>query len=85
VHQFDPRNRDRCTPEPFEAEHHVRPGLDVPMILLDHVVQVLRGPDLRVLRQEAIGLHLTHRPVRGRVSVERDRLCRLTLMIDQPC
>jgi hypothetical protein len=48
MHQLDALDRDRCTPEPFEAEHYVRSGLDVSIILLD---QVLRGPDLRVLRQ----------------------------------
>jgi hypothetical protein len=35
----------RGTPEPFEAEHYVRSVLDVSMILLDQVVQVLRGPN----------------------------------------
>jgi hypothetical protein len=35
------------------------------MVLLDQIVQVLRGPDLRVLSQQAIGLHFTHRPVRS--------------------
>jgi hypothetical protein len=34
------------------------------MVLLDQIVQVLRGPDLLVLRQQAICVHLTHRPVR---------------------
>src|SRR3979490_1449576 len=50
MHQLDSRNRGRGTPEPFEAEHHVCSGLDVSMVLFYQVVQVLRGPDLRVLR-----------------------------------
>jgi hypothetical protein len=54
VHQLDTGNRGRGAPEPFEAEHHVRSGLDVSMVLLDQIVQVLRGPDLRVLRQQAM-------------------------------
>src|SRR5476651_2904055 len=67
MHQLDARNRGRGTPEPFEAEYHVRSGLDISMVLLDQIVQVLRGPDLRVLSQKAIGLHFTHRPVRSSI------------------
>ena len=52
------------------------------MVLFDQVVQVLRAPDLRFLRHQAIGLHLTYRPVRGSVSIERDRLWRLALMFE---
>jgi hypothetical protein len=50
------------------------------MVLLDQVVQVLRGPDLCVLRQQAIGLHLAYGPVRGSIAIERDGLRRLALM-----
>jgi hypothetical protein len=63
MHQFETWNRGYGIPEPFEAEHHIRSGLDVSMVLFDQIVRVLRGPDLRVLRQQAIGLHLTQRPV----------------------
>ena len=52
------------------------------MVLLDQVVQVLRGPDPRVCRQQTIGLHLTHRVVQGRIAIERDGLRRLALMSD---
>src|SRR5471032_2884241 len=83
MHQLDARNRGRGTPETFEAEHHVRSGLDVSMVLLDQIVQVLRGPDLRALRPQAIGLHFTHRPVRSSVTIERDRVRRLALMFDR--
>jgi hypothetical protein len=50
------------------------------MVLLDQVVQVLRGPDLCVLRQQTIGLHLAYGPVRGSIAIERDGLRRLALM-----
>jgi hypothetical protein len=53
------------------------------MLLLNQIVQVLRRPDLRALRQQAIGLHFTHRPVRSSVTIERDRLRRLALMFDR--
>src|ERR1700692_4232880 len=72
VHQLDTSNCGRGAAEPFETAHHVRSGLDVSMVLLDQIVQVLRGPDLRALRQQAIGLHFTHRPVRSSVTIERD-------------
>jgi hypothetical protein len=49
--QFDARDRDGRVPETLEAEHRVDPGLDVAMILLDQVVQLLRGSQRRVLGQ----------------------------------
>jgi hypothetical protein len=36
-------------------------------VLLDQIVRLLRGPDLRALRQQAIGLHFTHSPMRSSV------------------
>jgi hypothetical protein len=74
MRQLDALNRGRGAPEPFETEHHIRSGFDVAMVLLDHVVQIFRRPDLRVFRQQAIGLHLAHRAVRGSIAVERDGL-----------
>jgi hypothetical protein len=50
MHQFDACNRGFGISEPFEAEHHVRSGLDVSMVLLNQIVQIRRGPDLRALR-----------------------------------
>jgi hypothetical protein len=50
------------------------------MVLFDQVVQVLRGSDLRVFRQKTIGLHLSHRAVRGCIAIERDALRRLALI-----
>jgi hypothetical protein len=52
------------------------------MVLFDQIIEIFRGPDLRVLRQRAIGLHLTHSPVRGSITIERDRLRRLTLVFN---
>lgn len=46
------------------------------------VVQILRGPDLRVFRQQTIGLHLAHRAVRGSIAIERVGLRRLALIPD---
>ena len=43
------------------------------MILLDQIVQVLRGADLRVCRQQKIGFHFAHGPIRGDVPIQRDR------------
>ena len=54
MHQLDARNRGRGTPKPFESEHHLRSGLDVSMVLFDQVIQILRGPHLRSLRQQAL-------------------------------
>lgn len=63
MHQLNASERDRGVPEQFEAEHDIGPGLDVAMILLDQVVEIFRAPDLRVLRQQAIRLHLPHSTV----------------------
>jgi hypothetical protein len=51
MHQLNAGNDDGDILEPFEPEHDVDPGLDVPMVLLNQVVQVLRGPKLRVVGQ----------------------------------
>lgn len=82
MHQLDACNRGRGAPEPFEAEHHVRSGLDVAMVLLDQVVEIFRRSDLRVLRQQSIGLHLAHCAVRGSIAIERNDLRGLALMFD---
>ena len=44
MHQLDARYRNGRMPEAFEAEHCIDPGLDVPMILLDQIVQILGIP-----------------------------------------
>ncbi len=56
MYQLDTRERDRCVPETFEAEHDFRPGLDVAVALLDQIIEIFRGSDLRVLRQQAMAL-----------------------------
>ena len=40
MHQLNACERDRGAPETFEAEHGVRPGLDVTMVLFDQVIQI---------------------------------------------
>src|SRR5260221_2869469 len=42
------------------------------MVLLHQIVQVLAGSNLDATRKFAICLHLSHRPVRGRIGVQRD-------------
>jgi hypothetical protein len=69
-------------PESFESEHRVRSGLDVSMILFDHVIQILRGAHMRLLRQQSVSDQLAHGPVRGGIPIERDRLRWLALMFD---
>lgn len=60
IDQLSASERDRGVPEPFEAEHDIGPELDAAMVLLDQVVEILRRPDLRVLRYQAFCLHLPH-------------------------
>ena len=77
-----PENRGLRTPEPFESEHHVRSRLDVSMILLDHVIQMLRGAHVRSIRQQSVSDHLPHGPVQGGIPIERDRRRWLALVLD---
>jgi hypothetical protein len=46
----------------------------------DQVIQILEGPHLRSLRQQALSHHLSHGPVRGGIPIKRDCLGRLTLV-----
>src|SRR5437879_2667073 len=71
MHQLNACQSDRGVPEAFEAEHDVRSGLDVAMILLDEIIQILRGSDLRILGQQAVRLHLAHGAVRGCIGSPR--------------
>ena len=43
MHQFDAGEGNGSAAEPFEPEHHVHPGFEVAVILLNQVIQVLRG------------------------------------------
>ena len=83
VRQLDAGNDDCREAEPFKAEHDVRPGLDVAIVLLDHVVQIRRGPDICVLGQEAAGLHLTYRAVQGHIAIECDGVRCTPLILDR--
>jgi hypothetical protein len=83
MHQLNAGNDDGGIPEPFEPEHDVDPGLDVPMVPLDQVVQVLRGSKLRVARQQAIVLHLMHRAMRGGITVQGNRVRSTALTFDR--
>src|SRR5260370_145904 len=42
------------------------------MVLLHQIVQVLAGSNLDATWKFAVFLHLSHRPVRGRIGVQRD-------------
>jgi hypothetical protein len=55
MHQLNACRRDRSAPGTFEAEHDLRPGLDVSMVLLDQVFPILRGTDPGLGRQQAVG------------------------------
>lgn len=68
MHQRDAGNDDGGIPESFESEHDVDPGLEMPMVLLNQVIQVLRGAKLCVAKQQAIALHLTRCPMRGGIN-----------------
>jgi hypothetical protein len=58
MHQPNARYRNCRSPEAFEVEHCIDPGLDVAMILLDQLVR----------------LHFAHRAVRRSLTVQRDCL-----------
>lgn len=70
MHQLDAGNDGGGIAEPFEPEHDIDSGLDVSMILLDHVVEVLGGSKLGVARQQSIALHFSHRSMGGGITVQ---------------
>ena len=45
VHSFYAGNRSPCRPKGFEAEHRSHHTLYGPMILLDHIIEILRLPN----------------------------------------
>jgi len=57
---------------PLESQHRPASLLHSPMVLLHQIVQVLAGSNLDATRKFAIFLHLSHRPVRGRIGVQRN-------------
>ena len=80
--KLDALNRGRCIPQPFEVEHHVCSGLDVTIFLLDQVVEIFRGPALRILRQQTINLYFAHRAMLGSIVIERNFPRQRALMPD---
>jgi hypothetical protein len=82
MHQINAANDDGGILEPFEPEHDVDPGLDMPMVLLDQVVQALRGSTLGAARQQAIVLDLVHRAMRGGITVQGNRVRSTALTFD---
>ena len=75
-------DRDRGVSKSFEIEHWTEPQFDASVILLDHVVQVFGGEQLRVIRERSIGFHFTHSAVRRSATVQRDRPWRASLRLD---
>lgn len=73
MRQLDAGEGSGGVTEPFEPEHHVHPLFDTVVVLLNQVVQVRRGVQYRSPGQQLISFHLTGRPVRCRVAVQRDR------------
>jgi hypothetical protein len=47
MHQFDAGEGNGSTAEPLSSEHHVHARFDVAVILLNQVIQVLRGSQFR--------------------------------------
>ena len=73
MHQLNADNEDASVLNPFEPEHDVDPRLDVPVVLLNQVVLVSGGAQLRVVGQQAIAVHLAHRAMRGCITVQGNR------------
>jgi hypothetical protein len=47
MHQVDAGENNGGAAEPLEPEHHVHPRFDVAVILLNQVIQELRGSQFR--------------------------------------
>ena len=45
MNQLNARQYDLCPPERFESRHQFYPPFDIPVILLDQIVQILILPD----------------------------------------
>src|SRR6202051_2005989 len=69
----------------LEAKHRRNAGLCAPTILLGHVVEVFRGPQLFVFRDRILIRHFTDRSVRRGITVEREARRRPTLRLHAPC
>ena len=72
--QFDAGNRSSGGSEGFEAEHRPGSRLDPAMVLLDDIIQILGGAQLRALGQQSILTHLANCSMGRRIAVEGDRI-----------
>src|SRR5262245_13716052 len=72
VCQLDSAQRYLRIPERLEPQHQITPLLHLPVILLDHVIQVLVGPDERLSGQYAFGLQFGDGLMGRPTAVERD-------------
>jgi hypothetical protein len=61
-------------PEYLEPQHRIIPLLHPPVVLLNHVIQVLAGPDERLSRQYTFGLQFRDRLMGRLAAVECDLL-----------
>ena len=60
LYQLDAADRHCRVIEPFESKHRSGPLFDAPMVLLDHIVEVLARPHSDPSRQPAFRLQLSH-------------------------
>src|SRR5712692_2113567 len=70
--QLDSGDRYHRVVESLESHHRPDSLLHSPMVLLYQIVQVLAGSNLDAARKFAVFLHLSHRPVRGCISIQCD-------------
>src|ERR1700682_1447464 len=70
--QLDSGDRYDRVVESLESQHRPDSLLHSPMVLLYQIVQVLAGSNLDATRKFAVFLHLSNRPVRGCIGVQRD-------------
>ena len=74
VRQLDPAQRYFCIPERLVPQHRITSLRRLPMILLNHVIQVLVGPDERLNGQYAFVLQFGDGLMGRLTAVERDLL-----------
>ncbi len=74
VRQLDPAQRYFRIPERLEPQHRITSLFHHRMILLNHVIQVLVGPDESLSGQDAFGLQFGDGLMGRLTAVERDLL-----------
>ena len=77
VRQLDSAQCYFRIPERLEPQHRITSLLHLSVILLNHVIQVLVGPDECLSVQDAFGLQFGDSLMRRPAAVERDLLRRL--------